>query len=89
MSRMCFRANLHSIVAGMLRKSLLETGAISEISDSNGTRTLNHLVCKRTLDHLVKVARRLSCVVSIYLYGASDRTLLSCHVRVLGGIYNL
>ena len=38
----------------MSRNSLLETGAISEVlSDCNGTRTYNHAVRKRTLNHLV------------------------------------
>ena len=32
MSRTRFRVNLHSIVACMLRNSLLETGAISEVA---------------------------------------------------------
>ena len=36
----------------------------------NWTRTHNHLVHKRTLNHLAKLARWLSCVVSTYLYGA-------------------
>ena len=48
----------------------------------NWTRTHNHLVHKRTLNHLAKLAKRLSCVVSTYLYGAFDCMFLSCHVRV-------
>ena len=31
----------------------------------NGTWTHNHSVCKRTLNHLAKIAKWLSCVVSI------------------------
>ena len=54
---------------------------IWSLSDSNGIRTHNHLVRKRTLNHLVKLAKQLSCVVSTYLYGAFDRMLLSCHIR--------
>ena len=49
----------------------------------NGIRTQNDLVCKRTLNRLAKLAKRLSCVVSTYLYGAFDSMLLSCNVRVL------
>ena len=41
-------------------------------SVSNGIQTHNQLVRKRTLNHLAKLAKCLSCVVSIYLYGAFD-----------------
>ena len=58
-------------------------------SDSNGIRTHSHLVCKRTLNHIAKLAKWLSCVVSAYLYGAFDSMLLSCHVRVSEWIYTL
>ena len=51
-------------------------------SDCNWIRTHNHLVHKRTLNHLAKLAKWLSCVVSTYLYGAFDCMFLSCHVRV-------
>ena len=44
---------------------------IWRLSDCNWTRTQNHLVRKRTLNHLVKLAKWLSCVLSTYLYGAS------------------
>ena len=47
----------------------------------NWTRTQNHLVHKRTLNHLAKLTKWLSCVLSIYLYGAFDCMFLSCHVR--------
>ena len=50
--------------------------------DSNGIRTHNHLVRKRILNHLAKLAKCLRCVVSTYLYGAFDCMSLSCHVRV-------
>ena len=52
------------------------------INDCNGTWIHSHLVCKRTLKHLVKLAKRLSCVVSIYLYGAFSCMFLTCHVHV-------
>ena len=52
------------------------------LSDCNGTRTYNHLVCKWTLDHLVKLAKWSSCVVYTYLYGGFDCMFLSCHVRI-------
>ena len=51
------------------------------LSDSNGIRTHNHLARKRTLNHLSKLTKWLSCVVSTYLYSACD-CMLSCHVRI-------
>ena len=45
----------------MSRNSLLEGGAISEVlSDSNEIRTFNHLVRKRTLNHIAKLVKWLS-----------------------------
>ena len=38
-------------------------------NDSNEIRTHNHLVRKRTLNHLAKLAKLLGCVVSTYLHG--------------------
>ena len=55
---------------------------IWSLSDCNGTRTHNRLVRKRTLNHLAKWAKWLSCVVSTYLYGAFYCILLSCQVQV-------
>ena len=62
---------------------------IWSFSDSNGIQTHNHLVCKRTLNHLAKLAKWLSCVVRTYLYGEFDCMLLSRHVRVSEWIYTL
>ena len=62
---------------------------IWSLSDCNGIRTHNHLICKRTLNHLAKLAKWLSCVVSTYLYGAFDYMFLSCHVRVSEWIHTL
>ena len=45
------------------------------------SRTHNHLVRERTINHLAKLVKLLDCVVSTYLYGAFDFMLLSCHVR--------
>ena len=55
---------------------------IWSLSDCNGTRTHYHLVCKRTLNHLTKLAKWLSCVVNTYVYSAFDCMFLSCHLRV-------
>ena len=52
------------------------------LSDSNKIRTHKHLVRKRILNHLAKVAKCSSCGVSTYLHGAFNCMLLSCHVRV-------
>ena len=54
---------------------------IWRLSDCNWTRTQNHLVLKRTLNHLAELAKWLSCVLITYLYGAFDCKFLSCHVR--------
>ena len=43
----------------------------------------NHLVCKRTLNHLATLAKWLNCPVSTYRYGGFDSMLLWCHVRVI------
>ena len=59
------------------------------LSNCNWTRTHNHLVHKRTLNHLAKLAKWLSCVMSTYLYGAFDCMFLSCHVRVSEWIHTL
>ena len=55
MSRTRFWVNLHSIVGWMSWNSLLKTGTTSE-SNSNGIRTHNHFVCKRTLNYLAKLS---------------------------------
>ena len=62
---------------------------IWRLSDCNGTRTHNYLVPKRTLNHLAKVIKWLSYVVSTYLYGAFHCKLLSCHVRISEWIHTL
>ena len=56
MSRTCLRVNPHFIVAGMSRNSLLEA-EIWSLSDFNWTQTHNHLVCKRTFNHLAFTQR--------------------------------
>ena len=52
------------------------------LSDCNWTRTQNHLVRERTLNHLAKLAKWLSCVPSTYLCSAFHCMFLSCDVRV-------
>ena len=77
-----FRVNLPSILAGMSTNSLLKTGPLYEVYDSNGIQTHKHLAHKQSFNHLAKLAKWLSCVVSNSLYGAFESTLLSCHVHV-------
>ena len=54
---------------------------IWNLSDYNRTQTHNQLVRKRTLNHLAKLTKWLSCIVSTYLYGAFDCS--SRHVTYL------
>ena len=56
---------------------------IWSLSDCNKTETHNHLLRKRTLNHLAKLAKWLSCVVSTYLYGTFDSIFFLCHIHVL------
>ena len=57
MSYTYFRVNPHSIVAWISRHSFLKTAVRWSLSDCNGTPNYNHLVCKRTLNHLAKLAQ--------------------------------
>ena len=59
------------------------------LSYCNWTGTQNHLVCKWTMNHLAKLSEYLSCVLSIYLYGAFDSIFLHCHVGVSEWIQTL
>ena len=54
---------------------------IWSLSDWNWTQTHNHIVCKRILNHLAKLAKWLSSIMSTYLYGAFNFMFLSCHVH--------
>ena len=58
-------------------------------SDCNWNRTQNHLVLKPTLNHLAKLAKQWSCVLSTYLYGALECMFLLYHVRVSEWIHTL
>ena len=58
------------------------------LSDSNEIRTHNHLVRKRKLNNLAKLAKWLNSVVSTYLYGAFDCMVLSSHERVSEWIHS-
>ena len=67
----------------------MEVDLVRELIDCNGTWTHNHLVFLRIPNHLAELAKLLSCVVSTYLYGASDYIFLSCHVRISAWIHIL
>ena len=62
---------------------------IWRLSVINGTLTHNHLVHKRTLNHLTKQTKWLSWIVRTYLYGAFDCIFLSCHMRISESIHTL
>ena len=76
MSRTSFRVNPNSIVCLNVKERLARSRRHIWLIDSIGTWTHNHLVCKRTLNHLAKLAKWLSCAVSSYLYGGFDCILL-------------
>ena len=83
MSCTSFRVNPHSIACLNIKELLAQSRChICNLCESNEIRTQNHLVRKWTLNHLAKLAKWLSCVVSTYLYDAFDCKLLSCHARV-------
>ena len=68
MSRTSFRVNPYSIVCLNVKELLARSRRhIWSFSDSNEIRNHNHLVLKRTLNQLSKLAKWLSCVVSSYL----------------------
>ena len=62
---------------------------IWSLTDWNGAKNHNHLFRKRTLNHLAKLIKSLSCVVSTYLYGVFNCMFLSCRVRVSEWIHTL
>ena len=51
-------------------------------TDSNWTRTQRQLTGKQALNHLHKMVKQFSCVVSTNQYGSFDCIFLSCHVRI-------
>ena len=80
----------HSMVCLNVKQLLARsTRHILRLSDRSVIRTNNHLVHKRTLNHLAKLAKWMNCVVSTYLYGTFECMLLSCHVRVSEWMYTL
>ena len=62
---------------------------IWSLNDCKETRTHNHLLRKWTLNHLAKLIKSLSLVVSANLYLPFDCIILSCHIRVSERIHTL
>ena len=90
MSRTRFRVNRHSNSCLNVKELLAQRRRdIWNLSDCNGTRTHNFLVRKRTLNHLAKLAKWLSCVMSTSLYGTFDCIFLPYHVRISEWIHTL
>ena len=77
-----FRLNPHSIVAWMPRNACSKQLQSLKLKWLQLDPNQNHLVRKQTLNHLAKLAKWLSCVMSTYLCGAFDIMFSSCHVRV-------
>ena len=76
-SRTSFRVNLDSLICLNIKELLGRSRHhIWSLIDSTGIRTHDHLVLKRTLNYLAKVAKWLSCVLSTYLHGGFDCMLL-------------
>ena len=95
MSRTSFRVNPHSwktyidICLNVKGHLALTRCEIIKLSDCNWTLTQNHLLRKRALNHLAKMAKWLSCFLSTYLYGAFHCMFLSCYVRISEWIHTL
>ena len=60
-----------------------------KLIDCYWTHTHNHLVRKLTLNHLAKLAKRLTCVMSTYWYSVFDCMFLSCHICISESIHTL
>ena len=73
MSRTSFRLNPHFIICLNVKELLARSRCQNwSLSEGNAIWTHNHLVCMWTLNHLAKLTKWLSFVVSTYLYGAFD-----------------
>ena len=72
-------------------KELLGSNRIDiwNLSDWNKTQIHNHLLLKKTLNHLAKITKWLSWIVSKYLYGAFECMSLSFHGCISEWINNL
>ena len=90
MSRKNFTVNPHSIVCLNVKELLVRSRHhIWNLGKNNETSTQTHLICKRTLNHLAKLAKWLRNVVTTYVYSVFDCILFSSHVRVLESTHTL
>ena len=81
MSCTCFRVSPHLYSCLNVKERLDQNRHdIWSLSDWNRTRIHNHSVCKQTLNHLAKLGKWLSCIVSTYLFGTLDCMLQSFFV---------
>ena len=77
MSRTNFRVNPLSTACLNIRELFARSRRdIGNLSDSNEIPTQSHLVSKRALNYLVKLAKWLRCVLSSYWFLAFDCMLL-------------
>ena len=80
MSRVSFRVNLHSIVCLDVKDLHARSRChIWSLSDSNRVGTHNHLVFKRTLNHLAKLAKGLIFLMNVlpdmYIYSLKKESV--------------
>ena len=69
MPRTSFRVNPRSIVCLNVKECLAQSRRhIWSLTDSNRIQTLNHLVRKRTLNHLAKLAKWLSVWINGWMF---------------------
>ena len=74
MSRTSFRVNSHSIVCMNIKELRARSRRhIWSLSDSNEIRTHNHLVRKRTLNHLAKLAFLLLFGCNMLLWNCFEK----------------
>ena len=78
MSRTSFRVNLHSIVSLNVRRLL---AYIWSLSDSNGIRTRNLLLRKRTLNHSTQRSVWLNGWVFVYELSGCEFESRCCHLN--------
>ena len=62
---------------------------IWSLTDNNEVRKHKQFVCWGTVNHSDKPDKRLSCVVSTYLYGALYYMSLSCQVQFSESVHTL
>ena len=87
-----YKFQVKSIILSCLNVEHLRARNRSEIwslSKCNHSRSHNHLVPQKRLNHLKNVTEWLRSDVGTYLYNAFDCIFLSCHVRISMLIHNL